>query len=170
MVLRPVEKRSQEWSAELQMRSSLRQVEGEMSNSKVVVESRTGAPRSPQRTWAENGIFQMLFLNRQETIHFEKKQRRGCAHFLRPTYAEANRISCYAPPERAACAVFCKENRMKIATSPTSTGNPGNVGHPSPTRIQLDRRPRCSSGAKPRDLQFARSASNAEGSRRWLCK
>ena len=34
--------------------------------------------------------------------------------------------------QRAACAVFCKENRMKIATPPTSTGNPG----------------------QPRDLQF----------------
>jgi hypothetical protein len=27
--------------------------------------------------------------------------------------------------ERPACAVFCKENRMKLAASPTSTGNPG---------------------------------------------
>jgi len=27
--------------------------------------------------------------------------------------------------ERAACAVFCKENRMEFATSPTLTGNPG---------------------------------------------
>ena len=25
--------------------------------------------------------------------------------------------------DKAACAVFCKENRMKIATPPTSTGN-----------------------------------------------
>jgi hypothetical protein len=31
----------------------------------------------------------------------------------------------FAALERAACAVFCKENRMKIATQPTSTGNPG---------------------------------------------
>jgi len=37
-----------------------------------------------------------------------------------------------AAPERAACAVFCKENRMELPTSPTSTGNPG----------------------QPRDLQF----------------
>jgi hypothetical protein len=43
---------------------------------------------------------------------------------------------------------------MKIVTSPTSTGNPGNVGHPSATRIQLDRRPLCSLGTQPRDLQF----------------
>ena len=34
--------------------------------------------------------------------------------------------------EKAACAVFCKENRMRIATPPTSTGNLG----------------------QPRDLQF----------------
>jgi hypothetical protein len=34
--------------------------------------------------------------------------------------------------ERPARAVFCKENRMKLATPPTSTGNPG----------------------QPRDLQF----------------
>jgi hypothetical protein len=27
--------------------------------------------------------------------------------------------------ERAACAVFCKENRMEFATPPTLTGNPG---------------------------------------------
>jgi hypothetical protein len=48
----------------------------------------------------------------------------------------------FATLERAACAVFCKENRMKIATSPTSTGNPG----------------------QPRDLQFTPPASNAEES------
>src|SRR5271155_5820400 len=30
--------------------------------------------------------------------------------------------------ERAACAVFCKENRMEFATSPTLTGNPGQPG------------------------------------------
>jgi hypothetical protein len=46
----------------------------------------------------------MLFLNRRETLHVEKKQRWGYAHLLRPTYAQAN------------------------------------VGHPSPTRTQLDRR------------------------------
>jgi hypothetical protein len=38
----------------------------------------------------------------------------------------------FAALERAACAVFCKENRMEFATSPTLTGNPG----------------------QPRDLQF----------------
>ena len=46
-----------------------------------------------------------------------------------------------AAPKRAACAVFFKENRMKIATSPTLTGNPG----------------------QPRDLQFTTSVSNANG-------
>src|SRR5271170_4214601 len=39
--------------------------------------------------------------------------------------------------ERPACAVFCKENRMEFATSPTLTGNPG----------------------QPRDLQFAQPAT-----------
>jgi hypothetical protein len=29
--------------------------------------------------------------------------------------------------ERAACAVFCKENRMEFATPPTLTGNPGQL-------------------------------------------
>jgi hypothetical protein len=38
----------------------------------------------------------------------------------------------FAALERAACAVFCKENRMEFATLPTLTGNPG----------------------QPRDLQF----------------
>ena len=38
----------------------------------------------------------------------------------------------FAALKRAACAVFCKENRMELAAPPTWTGNPG----------------------KPRDLQF----------------
>jgi len=41
--------------------------------------------------------------------------------------------------DKAACAVFCKENRMKIATPPTSTGNPG----------------------QPRNLQFSQAAADA---------
>jgi hypothetical protein len=66
----------QERPAELQIPSEKRTV------TKVVVEGRTGAPRSPQRTWAENGIFQMLSLNRQETLEVEKKQglSRGIRH------------------------------------------------------------------------------------------
>jgi hypothetical protein len=31
----------------------------------------------------------------------------------------------FAALERAACAVFCKENRKQFAASLTSTGNPG---------------------------------------------
>src|SRR5271156_3496372 len=50
----------------------------------------------------------------------------------------------FAALEKAACAVFCKENRMKIATSPTSTGNPG----------------------QPRDLQFFNRPPNV-GPKGW---
>jgi hypothetical protein len=46
--------------------------------------------------------------------------------------SRANPDFLFAALERAACAVFCKENRMEFATSPTLTGNPG----------------------QPRDLQF----------------
>jgi hypothetical protein len=42
-----------------------------------------------------------------------------------PLSSRANPDFLFAALERAACAVFCKENRMKIATPPTSTGNPG---------------------------------------------
>jgi hypothetical protein len=57
---------------------------------------------------------------------------------LSPLSSRAYPDFLFAALERAACAVFCKENRMKIATSPTLTGNPG----------------------QPRDLQFSQPASN----------
>jgi hypothetical protein len=53
---------------------------------------------------------------------------------LSPLSSRACPDSLKAALERPACAVFCKENRMKIAASPTPTGNPG----------------------QPRDLQFYR--------------
>jgi hypothetical protein len=47
----------------------------------------------------------------------------------------------FAALERAACAVFCKENRMEFATPPTLIGDPG----------------------QPRDLQCALPERNCEG-------
>jgi hypothetical protein len=44
----------------------------------------TGAPRSPQRTWAENDMFRLLLL-----FDFAKAMV-GFAHLIRPTYALAN--------------------------------------------------------------------------------
>jgi hypothetical protein len=40
-------------------------------------------------------------------------------------HPERTRISYYAAPEMATCAAFIEESRMKFATPPSSTGNPG---------------------------------------------
>jgi hypothetical protein len=55
---------------------------------------------------------------------------------LRPPFSAhvpwGDRISCYAAPDRAACADFIEEIRMKCANAKNiETGNPGNMGHPS---------------------------------------
>jgi hypothetical protein len=89
----------------------------------------------------------------------------------------------FAALERAACAVFCKENRMKIATSPSSTGNPGQPRDlrcaftPAQLRREATNLRLCpslittaevraalplSSRAKPRDLRCAFTPSQLE--------
>jgi hypothetical protein len=55
----------------------------------------TGAPRSPQRTWAENDIFRTLSVGRLSSTEWiqldgQFKAIVGFARLIRPTYAEAN--------------------------------------------------------------------------------
>src|SRR5579859_5849419 len=58
----------------------------------------TGAPCSPQRTWAENGFFQMLSFHDSRMLALgcalfaprSKSAGRGCAHLFRPMYGGAN--------------------------------------------------------------------------------
>ena len=52
---------------------------------------RTGAPRSPGRTWDDHDIFRMLSLTEQWISGLiEQKAIVGFAHRFRPTYAGAN--------------------------------------------------------------------------------
>jgi hypothetical protein len=55
------------------------------SEAELLTITRTGAPRSHQRTWAENDWFPLLF--RQSRT---KEPWWGFAHLSRPTYAGAN--------------------------------------------------------------------------------
>jgi hypothetical protein len=48
----------------------------------------TGAPGSPQRTWAENVFFRMLLPDRLSDL--KEKTVEGFAHLFRPRYASAN--------------------------------------------------------------------------------
>jgi hypothetical protein len=54
------------------------------------MEPRTGNPRSPQRTWAENEMFPLLLLSLPDLLVDIAKAMVGFARRFRPTYALAN--------------------------------------------------------------------------------
>jgi hypothetical protein len=97
----------------------------------------TGAPCSPQRTWAENGFFQCFHSMHDDSCSWaqsfcpcSKSVGRAVPRLFRPMYPDF----LHGAPPTPACAAFIKESRMKFDNPASSTGNPeyagANMGHP----------------------------------------